>query len=151
MSPTSYIGCDPGKSGGIAVIYPDGKASAFPMPETERDLWDLLNELSGLYVDIRAAIEIVGARPGQGVSSMFKFGMGYGALRMAVIASGIPVRHVTPQAWQKALQCLTGGDKMVAVRRAQELFPSFDWPKTKTAKLAIADALLIAEWLRRQP
>ena len=149
MNKPAFIGCDPGQAGGIAIIYPNGDASAFPMPETERDLLDLLRELSALYTDMRAAVESVHSMPKQGVASSFKFGMGYGGLRMAVMACGFPVRYVTPQAWQKELQCLTAGDKMVAVRRAQELFPSFDWPKTKCGKLAIADALLIAEWLRR--
>lgn len=149
MSEAAYIGCDPGMAGGIAIIYPNGDISAFPMPDTERDLFDLMQELSGLYADIRAAVEAVHSMPRQGVASSFKFGMGYGSLRMAVIASGLPLRSVTPQAWQKELQCLTKGDKMVSLRRAQELFPAFDWPKTKGAKLCLADAMLIAEWLRR--
>lgn len=150
MRQTTYIGADPGQSGGVAIIYPNNTVAAYAMPETERDLLDLLRgEWQASEGHLCAAVEAVHSMPRQGVASSFKFGMGYGGLRMAVIASGIPLRSVTPQAWQKELQCLTKGDKLVSLRRAQELFPSFDWPKTKSAKLCIADAMLIAEWLRR--
>lgn len=149
----AYIGADPGKSGGIAVIF----ERCFPprvyeMPETEKDLWDIVHDcLHGNGFEYIAAIEKVSARPGQGVSSMFTFGKGYGALRMAFIAQQIPFRDVTPQAWQKEIGCLTGGDKNVSLVKAQQLFPAVNWSGTKKRRLAIADALLIAEWLRRQP
>jgi hypothetical protein len=41
------------------------------------------------------------------------------------------------------MQCLTGGDKNISKRRAQELFPSLKITH------AVADALLIAEYGRR--
>lgn len=144
MSNKAYIGIDPGASGGIAVI--GGGTFAFKMPETERDIWDAVTELSRVPdVTVTAAIETVHAMPKQGVSSTFKFGKGYGGLRMALIAAGIPFVDVSPQAWQKALGCLTRGDKNVSKAKAQQLFPNIK------VTHAIADALLIAEWLRRQP
>lgn len=116
------------------------------MPETERDMWDMIRDLTAWKDEPTcAAIEIVHAMPKQGVTSTFTFGKGYGGLRMALIASGIPFREVQPRAWQKELGCLTGGDKNVSKRKAQQLFPSLKITH------AIADALLIAEWLRRQP
>lgn len=139
------IGCDPGASGGIAIIC-NGQQEVWKMPDTERDLHELLLSLrqwQGLQA--HAAIEIVHSMPKQGVASSFTFGRNYGALRMALIASGIPFREVTPQKWQKELACLTKGDKNTSKRRAQELFPSV------RVTHAVADALLIAEWLRRQP
>lgn len=141
----AYIGFDPGKSGGIGVVR-DGKGLAYKMPETERDLWDLVYDLRNINDgDVEACIEKVHAMPGQGVTSMFNFGMGYGALRMAVIAAGIPFRDVTPQAWQKALGCQTGGDKNVSKAKAQQFFPDIKITH------AIADALLMAKWLSQQP
>ena len=148
-----YLGLDPGKSGGIAVINA-GEITApklWQMPETEHDLWETLRGIAVEFPSLTAAVEKVHAMPGQGVTSMFTFGKGYGALRMALIALGIPFRDVTPQAWQKELGCLTAGDKMVAVKMAQQLFPHAELGNTKKSKLAVADALLIAEWLRRQP
>lgn len=137
------MGIDPGQSGGIAVINGD-IARAHNMPETERDVWDLLTSYTGSGI-VCAVIEKVHAMPKQGVSSTFKFGKGYGALRMALIASGVPFREVAPQTWQKALGCLTGGDKNVSKAMAQQLYPHLKITH------ATADALLLATWLSRQP
>jgi hypothetical protein len=79
-----------------------------------------------------------------GVVSAFTFGRGYGALRMALTMFDLHFEEVTPRQWQKAMACLTGGDKNVSKRRAQELFPAL------TITHAIADALLIAEFSRRR-
>lgn len=135
----TYIGIDPGAAGGIAAIK--GGPLAWPMPETERDIWDLMKYFAKEPSFI--VIERVHSMPKQGVASSFKFGMSYGALRMAIVASGIPFEDVTPQKWMKALGCLTGGDKNVTKQRAQSLFP-----KLKVTH-KIADSLLIAEYCRR--
>jgi hypothetical protein len=78
-----------------------------------------------------------------GVKSAFTFGEGYGRLQMALTALGIPYERIRPAMWQKAMGCLTKGDKNVSKSRAQELFPSIK------VTHAIADALLIAEHNRR--
>lgn len=137
----NYIGIDPGKSGGIAVITTDGAAYAYRMPETDRDLLDLLGDI-GAEVSC-AMLEQVHAMPGQGVTSTFTFGRGFGKLEMALCAARIPFELVTPQKWQKALGCLTKGDKNVSKAAAQRLFPALK------VTHAIADALLIAEYCRR--
>jgi crossover junction endodeoxyribonuclease RuvC len=142
----AYIGIDPGQSGGIAVVCSDGTGFAWPMMDTERDIYDHIISLkTWCNASVSAVIERVHSMPRQGVASTFKFGMGYGALRMALVASGLPWRDVTPQAWQKEIGCLTGGDKNVSKAKAQQLFPSLKITH------ATADCLLIAEWLRRQP
>ena len=78
-----------------------------------------------------------------GVVSSFSFGRGYGNLEMALTAAGIPFERVRPQVWQKALGCMTKGDKNVSKRKAQELFPQLKITH------ATADALLLAEFGRR--
>ena len=138
------IGIDPGKNGGIAVIDEKGDADADKMPETLQDLYELLNSFSvGYDGNCRAYIEQVHSSPQMGVKSAFTFGNGFGHLEMALTACGIPFERIRPQAWQKALGCMTKGDKNVSKRRAQELFP--------TLKIihSTADALLIAEYGRR--
>lgn len=143
----TYIGIDPGASGGIGVIHPNGKATAFKMPDTDRDIFDAIEEVKVMAAangyGCMAALEKVHAMPKQGVTSTFTFGVGYGGLRMALAALRIPFVDVTPQAWQKAMQCRTGGDKNVSKAAAQALFPMHKITH------AIADALLIAEYLRR--
>ena len=137
-----YIGIDPGLSGGIAKLKEDGTVLVIEkMPPTDLDVYDALAALD--CGPEKAMLERVSASPQMGVTSAFTFGKGYGGLRMALTASGIPFDEVTPQRWQKAMQCLTKGDKNVSKRRAQQLFP-----QVKVTHY-LADALLIAEYCRR--
>ena len=137
-----YIGIDPGLSGGVAFIPNSGEPWAHKMPETDRDLIDLLRD-STRDMEARAVIELVHSSPQMGVKSAFTFGEGFGRLQMALTALGVPYERVRPAVWQKAMGCLTKGDKNVSKRRAQELFP------TLKVTHAIADALLIGEFARR--
>lgn len=136
------IGIDPGASGGIAVNDAVSGTYAFKFPETETDI---VTELTLMVLDCRcvAYLEEVHAMPKQGVTSTFKFGQSYGFLRGVLAALGIQRNFVRPQVWQKALGCMSRGDKNVTKRRAQELFPQIKMTH------AIADALLIAEYGRR--
>ncbi len=138
---TIIIGIDPGVNGGIAWIT-DGKACVEKMPDTLQDLWELLQSIK-TNGPCYAIIEQVHSSPQMGVKSAFTFGQGFGNLEMALTAAGIPFERVRPQVWQKALGCLTKGDKNVSKRKAQELFPSIKITH------AIADSLLIAEYGRR--
>jgi hypothetical protein len=135
-----FVGIDPGVSGGIAAVDAVGRIVALSkMPETERDVFDLLHGLSGG----RAVLEFVRSSPQMGVTSAFTFGRGYGALRMALVATEIPFDEVTPKKWQGVMQCRTNGDKSITKARAQELFPG--------ARVTnyVADSLLLAEFCRR--
>lgn len=138
-------GIDPGASGSIACI-PDNdpsKAWAIKMPETLGDLWEAIKGANSQDYEPIFILESVHSMPGQGVSSSFKFGRGFGTLEMALTAAGIRFEYVTPQKWQKALGCLTKGDKNVSKAKAQQLFPHLKITH------AIADGLLIAEYCRR--
>lgn len=146
MTTTTIIGIDPGKSGGIAWIR-DGKPCVEKMPETIMDLWQLLAGIWNEDGTCRAYLEQVqpgglhrGREGTMGAKSAFTFGNGFGHLEMALTALAIPFERVTPQKWQGALGCRTGGDKNVSKRRAQELFPSIKCTH------AISDALLIARY-----
>jgi Holliday junction resolvasome RuvABC endonuclease subunit len=140
------LGIDAGKNGAIAWIA-DGKPCVEKMPETLKDLWDLIESISQidrkLYREIipcKAYIEQVSSSPQMGVKSAFTFGNGFGHLEMALTAAGIPFERVSPQKWQGALGCRTKGDKNVSKAKAQELFPSIKCTH------AVADALLIARY-----
>lgn len=139
-----YLGIDPGKSGGLAFLPKLGieKAFAFPFPNTERDCADIIEEYKS--ITIYAAVEAVHSMPGQGVASSFSFGKNYGFLRGLLIAYKIPFVNPSPSTWQTALNCMTKGNKNITKAKAQELFPYLHITH------ATADALLIAEWLRRQ-
>ena len=143
----TIIGIDPGANGAIAWIT-DGKPCVEKMPETLQDLWEVIQDIySDTFIakgaTIKAYIESVHSSPQMGVKSAFTFGQGFGRLEMALTAAGISFERVTPQKWQGALGCRTGGDKNISKRKAQELFPSMKCTH------AISDALLIAEYGRR--
>ena len=141
----TYIGIDPGKSGAIAALNDNGELDCGQEPQrndaTESDIADFIAVCAACSKF--AFIERVAARPGQGVSSSFKFGQSYGFLRGLLIANGIPFEEVTPQKWQSAMGCLSKGDKNVTKARAQQLFPQLKITH------ANADAILIAEYCRR--
>jgi|TARA_R110000824_G_scaffold196476_1_gene379742 crossover junction endodeoxyribonuclease RuvC len=136
-------GIDPGKSGGLAIN--DGESiRVFKFTDlTLPDIADLIRE-NVSSID-KVYLEKVGAMPKQGVSSTFKFGLGYGHLQGVLDALLIPYELVSPQIWQKSLNCLSGGDKNVTKAKAQRLFPMVD--KITHAK---ADALLITEYGNRK-
>lgn len=142
---TINIGIDPGKGGGIAIIYPDNSVVAQKWTSLQ-DMKEHLCEVK-FQGDERCAIEHVHAMPGQGVTSMFSFGENYGQWQGLLCALEIPHRMIRPQEWQKGI---TGrqGLKGTALKQrlkteAQKLFP-----KVKVTN-ATADALLIADWCRR--
>ena len=147
------IGIDPGKNGGIAWIDETGKACVEKMPDTLKDLWeliekDILHATGNLHFgnstrNCKAYLEQISSSPQMGVVSAFTFGNGYGHLEMALTAAGIPFERVRPQVWQKAMGCMTKGDKNITKAKAQELFPHLKITH------ATADACLIAEYGRR--
>lgn len=149
----TIIGIDPGQSGGIAWIDEKGRVCVEKMPETLADLWELMESITTGFAAFRASnklmfkayIEQVNSSPQMGVKSAFTFGNGYGHLEMALTAAGIPFERVKPQKWQKAMGCMTKGDKNVTKRRAQEVYPQLK------VTHATADALLIATYGTRQP
>jgi Holliday junction resolvasome RuvABC endonuclease subunit len=141
-----FIGIDPGANGALVVLVNDRDSDdLFSMPfskYTERDIVLAIDHLPHAPKWC-CFIEKVHAMPKQGVSSTFKFGRSYGVMIGILTALGIPYREVTPQTWQKAMSCLSKGDKNVTKAAAQKLFPSVK------VTHANADALLIAEYCRR--
>ena len=140
-----YIGIDPGKSGAIAFVPETGKPWTVKCSETDKDISDAFLEIE--HEELYACIEKVG--PGvfgagkMGSKSAFTFGASFGGLLMLLTCHGVRFNRVLPRTWQTAMQCMTGGDKNVSKRRAQELFQEIKITH------AIADALLIAEYARR--
>lgn len=147
MQPT--LGIDPGKSGAFALVASDGTLiDLVKMPPTDGEILDLLREWHEQY-DPRCKLEFVRSSPQMGVTSAFTFGRGYGGLTMALRAVGIPFEEVTPAKWQRGYKLPKSSvgptaKKNAHKQRARDLFPG--------AKIthATADALLIAEWGRRQ-
>lgn len=146
ISPTLTVGVDPGITGAIALVTPDGElADVFDMPVVAGQVCpQLLGTLecwdNGQYGTV--VIEAVHAMPGQGVSSMHKFGRSVG------IVEGVfwrrPVEYVSPAKWKKALGL--SKDKGASRRRAIELWPGHADKFARAKDDGRAEAALIALW-----
>lgn len=94
-------------------------------------------------------VEEVGARPKQGVSSMFTFGLAVGTILGTVSAHQKQIELVAPTDWKKSskLGGLSGVDaKRAALARAKELWPEHHETFRKEANHGQADAALMARW-----
>jgi crossover junction endodeoxyribonuclease RuvC len=170
-STTIYIGIDPGASGALGMISPEGaRAKDMPIIVTEKStktkkgnksfnrsidkqsLLALLRPLAGgRYGDSKVHIfcELVGVMPGEGSVGAFNFGKGVGTIEGIIAALEIPVTYVRPMAWKKVMIAGKGGrDKNVSRERCQELFPEVDCKLKKHD--GRAEAVLLAEFGRRQ-
>lgn len=132
---TTIIGIDPGQNGAMSMFQGSDLTAICPFSKyTYADIAGVLRKQEG---DKIVYLEKVHTMPGQGIASSGKFMRDVGTWYGICIALGCTIYEVTPQTWQRAMRCLTKGDKNVSKRRAQELFPEV------TVTHAIADALLI--------
>lgn len=147
---------DPGFHGGIAYIETvrgGMTVSAIKMPTAGKEID--VNAIADLIKEVkptRAVIEKVGAMPGQGVVSMFRFGMGYGQLLGCLAACGVSTELVTPQRWKGRVLAGTKKDKDAAISYCRRVFPSISLipPRCRTPHDGIADALCLLEYGRRE-
>lgn len=149
-----WVGVDPGAKGGYAIIAESetGKA-VFTYP------WDddmFVFEMSALMWKkddgVTAVVEKVGARPGQGVTSMFNFGKNVGYIEGVLAALGIPYQLIPPATWKKEFS-LIGKDKQASIVTCHKLFPDVDLKRSdrcRTDSDGKAEALLMAEYARRK-
>jgi crossover junction endodeoxyribonuclease RuvC len=147
------LGIDPGAHGAIALLV-DGKLTEVADMPTTTYKGKARIDAAALAVLIRrlapteAWLERVAAMPGQGVSSMFAFGMAYGAVLGVLGALAVPVNMAAPAQWKAALR--VPRDKGAARGRASELVPDGVrfWPLAKHD--GRAEAALIACYGFRQ-
>lgn len=144
-----YLGIDPGKAGGYAWIWGDA-VQAFP--------WDdemFVQEVRSLAASgeyIRAAVEKVGARPGQGTVSMFSFGKSAGFIEGVLTALGVGYQLIPPARWKREFS-LIGSDKQASIATCRRLFPGLDLKRTERCRTdsdGKAEATLLAEYARRR-
>jgi crossover junction endodeoxyribonuclease RuvC len=98
-----------------------------------------------------AAVEKVGAMPGQGVTSMFSFGQSFGFILGVLTAFGIPYQLVPPRKWKTEFG-LINTEKQDSVTVAKRLFPGVSLLPTERCRKesdGMSDSLLLAEYARR--
>lgn len=149
-----YIGIDPGKSGAMAALVCGPEKNILDVrtvPFGEEAYRDTLAALSGAPGGCVCCLERVGARPGQGVTSMFKFGENFGFIQGLLTACSIPYELVTPQKWKREFGIT--GDKNSSVSVCRRLFPEVGLRRTERCRTdddGMAEALLMAEYARRR-
>lgn len=136
------LGIDPGLSGALAIIEdgPQGGCLCVDMPtlalsrggKARREID--AHQLATLIVNwmpTHAFIEGMRAMPGQGVSSMFALGKGYGIILGVLAATSIPYTVVDARKWKNAFSL--NKDKDAAKARASQLLPAaaHQWPLKK--------------------
>lgn len=154
-----YIGIDPGKNGGIAVIghknvRRNNHRGVDVYPYSDEQLVATLKDIAYfrnvLRMDSICVLEHVHAMTKQGVSSTFNFGMNFGFIQGVLKAYSIPYELVTPQKWKKEFSCTS--DKNTSIDVCKRLFPIVNLKKTERCKKdhdGMAEALLMAEYGRR--
>jgi hypothetical protein len=152
MTTHLFIGIDPGAKGAWALLDSTGSILAlhdFPGDEVSLCQQMATYELQGA----RGALEFVHSMPGQGVASTFKFGANFGIWRGVLAALRVPFELVRPQIWKREFikPSDATGKKSAELVAASRLFPGAPLHGPRGGVLdGRAEALLIAEWLRRK-
>lgn len=129
------------------MIFDNGDVdiASFDLEEYRIMLQNALGE------ECRCCLERVNAMPGQGVTSMFKFGENFGFIQGLLTAYAIPYELVLPRKWKKEFQIT--GDKNTSIEVCKRLFPNVSLRRTDRCKKDssdFAEALLMAEYARRK-
>lgn len=150
-----YLGIDPGADGAYCLL--DGQGNLVKRGRLREknlglgdDFFSFLLTITGK--NARVGLERVGAMPGQGVSSMFSFGVSYGRVQGFLEAAGLPFELVSPQTWQRILPDVEGGGPKDRVRefcRGKWGLEGFILERCCVPHQGAMDAAALADYLRR--
>ena len=153
----AYIGIDPGLTGAIGVVtnkYDAAFVYDIPTYKNKKgksiyDYYGMFKMLNGyvmVYDNVTVSLEQQQAMPGQGVSSTFQTGVGYGAWLAFCWALTPNFERVSPRVWKKALGLTNNKEESRAL--ASKLYPMLaDSLKLKKHHNR-AEALLLAHYTK---
>ena len=142
---TPYIGIDPGKSGGIAVICGD-EINAAKCPEKPLEMSVLFEIMSPYDKTPKICIEHVWGFPSDSSKTAFTFGHNFGCWHTIIECSEFDYQFVSPRAWQTFFET----PKLVKKERKR-------WLKDLASNIAdnkfrvtfnTSDAILIAKYCK---
>lgn len=154
----TYIGIDPGLSGAIArlVWKPDFEGTRvddIPVAVVKASKRDyLIQEIHALLRGPGLSYAIVErqiAMPRQASTSTFATGRGQGIIEGLLTGLSIPYEMVDSAKWKKAMGIPAGSDKGASRVMAMRLFPHLADRLGRVKDDGRAEALLLAEYLRR--
>lgn len=142
----TIIAADPGKSGGLVWGTSIHDAASCSMPDTPRDLADLIRDILKDADKPVAYVEKVGGYVGGAGtpgSAMFVFGQNVGQIEGVLATLEVPVERPTPQAWQKALSLGTTSGRSKSQWKRHLLSKAIALYPSHRITLKTADAFLI--------
>lgn len=148
----TLLAIDPGNaSGAWAARFGDtGKVAVGDIPSVdgEMDPAGFSLVVSSVRPDV-AIVERVNARPTDGRSSAFKFGLAAGMARGVIAANGAALHLVTPAKWKRAFG-LIGTDKEESRKLALQRFPQCAEHLQRKKDHGRAEALLLLAYLENE-
>lgn len=156
-----YLAIDPGYTGAVARLRDDGKLVILDLPviqvmrggkkRNEYDVPAYLEMIEKLSrgKEIYGVVEDVGPQPVFGAQGNFH--LGEGKMLAMVGVGGMPYELVLPTRWKRAVGIPPKSNKSYSLVVAKRLFPKYASSFTRVTKdHGRADAVLMAEWLRRE-
>lgn len=154
---TTWTGIDPGKTGGLAILSSTWQAHVDDLPYLGDDvdvriLQEALRDAGveardTIAVEYQAPFSMPGRR--MGATGAFALGRGYGQLLAAAYLMDLRVLIPRPAVWKGAMGLTKAKPDSIAL--ACQLFPEAAGKLDRKKDHGRAEALLIAEWARRQP
>lgn len=140
------IGIDPGLKGAVVAIdsfklqpvyvgdtpvYKVKQRAIYNIADMVKVLRNIVNTYGNTVDHVHVTLEQAQAMPGQGVTSMFMTGYGFGLWHGIVVSLGLSVDLVRPMVWQKVAFVGLGNTKKAepkvkSILRAQQLFPTLE-------------------------
>lgn len=150
-----YLGIDPGQTGGLALLSPGGdilRLERFNNQDPAMIVKSVVESLPAARLPggLIIGVELVHAMPGQGVSSMFTFGLGLGRIHGVLIGLAATWTNVSPQAWQRWLpEGEAPKGRILAFAAERWGLRQFILPGCRVSHEGAIDAAGIAEYMRR--
>lgn len=140
---------DPGLSGALAILARRDTLGVHDLPVAgegaQRQIAPASLAQYLLTAGVTAAvIERASARPGQGVSGVFRYGTAYGVCLGVLGTLGIPVEFVAAGVWKRAMQL--DKNKENSRIRAINRFPRYTDLFARKMDHNRAEAALLADW-----
>lgn len=148
---------DPGKSGALAILYPDDFVEVFDVPMAgNKPAWTEWGQTWGNAIGLAAPdlflIEDVHSMPKQGVTSSFTFGETLGFVHGVALRSAPAARFEwpSPSLWMRKMGMPRAGDNGSASREeARRLMPALIPSLVRVKDHGRAEAALIAYYGRK--
>jgi hypothetical protein len=151
----AFLGIDPGKKGGLAIVREDTGLHAYiVMPGTVVDIAIWISSQYNEHEESGYSLIMVSERaqpmPKQGIVSAFGYGKHFGGFEAISAMLEMPYHDIHPVTWKKAM--MVNSDKSSSIKKCKQIFPTVNLKATSRSTTdhdGLAEAILLAEYGRR--